>query len=163
MSFGIILKKRFLCYLLALFAGLVLVFSVSPVLSAASDGDATENGSRQEESKKPDIQNATCLGADLQYDSQINSNECSFGGLDANEKLNQIISEIINFFSVIIGVIAVLMIIVGGFRYIISGGDSANVTSAKNTILYAIIGLIVVVFAQYIVKFILSKAVDIAN
>lgn len=156
-----ILKTRSVYYLLAFFASLVLIFSLSPVLYAASDGSAEDQS--QNEKQKPDIQNATCTGANLQYTNEINGNECDFGGLDANEKLNQIISEVINLFSVIVGVVAVLMIIVGGFRYIISGGDTGNVTSAKNTILYAIIGLIIVVFAQFIVKFILGKAVDIAS
>ena len=49
------------------------------------------------------------------------------------------------------------MIIVGGFRYITSGGNDTSVTSAKNTILYAIIGLVVVALAQLIVRFTLSK------
>jgi hypothetical protein len=49
------------------------------------------------------------------------------------------------------------MIIWGGLKYITSGGDSGNVTGAKNTILYAIIGLIIVALAQFIVRFVLSK------
>lgn len=161
MSFGRLLKTRTIYYLLAFFAGLILIFSFSPALYAATDKNTAKES--RGEAEKPDIQNATCTGANLQYTDEINSNECNFGGENANEKLNRIISEVINFFSVIVGVVAVLMIIVGGFRYIISGGDTGNVTSAKNTILYAIIGLIVVVFAQFIVKFILSKAVDIAS
>lgn len=161
MNFGNLLKNQATRYLLAIFVGFALVFSFSPIVSAASDGGSGEDQSG--EPVKADIQNSTCEGANLTFTSNPEGNECAFNGLDANEKLNQIIAEVINFFSVIIGVIAVLMIIVGGFRYIISGGDSGNITSAKNTILYAIIGLIVVVFAQYIVKFILSKAVDIAS
>jgi hypothetical protein len=51
----------------------------------------------------------------------------------------------------------VIMIIVGGFRYITSGGNDASVTAAKNTILYAIIGLVVVALAQIIVRFTLGK------
>ncbi len=50
------------------------------------------------------------------------------------------------------------MIIVGGLKYITSGGDSGNITSAKNTILYAIVGLIVVALAQIIVRFVLQRA-----
>lgn len=161
MSFGMILKRRTLYYLLAIIAALFLIYSFSPVSYAATEKN-TENQS-QGETEKPDIQNAACTGANLQYTDEINNNECNFGGMDANEKLNRIISEVINLFSIIVGIVAVLMIIVGGFRYIISGGDTGNVTSAKNTILYAIIGLIVVVFAQFIVKFILGKAVDIAS
>jgi len=57
----------------------------------------------------------------------------------------------------IVAVIAVIMIIIGGVRYITSGGDSGNVTNAKNTILYAIIGLVVVALAQILVKFVLNK------
>lgn len=73
-------------------------------------------------------------------------------------KINELIKQIINVFSVIVGIVAVIMMIYGGLRYITSGGDSGNVTSAKNTILYAIIGLIIVALAQIIVKFVLNKA-----
>ena len=133
----------------------------TPAAHAASDAEIVSE--EQVEPQRADIQNSTCTGANLFFTTDPNSNECAFNGLDATAKLNKMISEVINFFSVIIGIVAVLMIIVGGFRYIISGGDTGNVTSAKNTILYAIIGLIIVVFAQFIVKFILSKAVDIAS
>lgn len=153
------LKSKFIFHLLAIFAGLAILFSFAPAAYAVSGGG---NGNQKDE-EKADIQNATCTGADLKYTTKVNNKECSFDGLDASAKFNKIIQEVINFFSIIIGIIAVLMIIVGGFRYIISGGDSGNITTAKNTILYAIIGLIIVAFAQSIVKFILSKAVDIAS
>jgi predicted permease len=71
--------------------------------------------------------------------------------------LNSVIKAIINILSLVVGVVAVIMVIIGGFRYITSGGDSNNVTSAKNTILYAIVGLVVVALAQAIVKFVLNK------
>lgn len=64
----------------------------------------------------------------------------------------------INVFSLIVGVAAVIMVIVGGLKYVISQGDSSNVNSAKNTILYAIVGLVVVALAQVVVKFVLGKA-----
>lgn len=76
---------------------------------------------------------------------------------DATERVNKAIRLVINIFSFIVGVIAVIMIIVGGFKYITSGGESSNVGSAKNTILYAIIGLVVVALAQVVVKFVLQK------
>jgi TctA family transporter len=63
----------------------------------------------------------------------------------------------LNLFSAVVGIIAVVMIIVGGIQYITSGGDSGNVTKAKNTILYAVIGLVVVALAQIIVKFVLGR------
>lgn len=55
------------------------------------------------------------------------------------------------------GAISVLMIIIGGVRYALSGGDQGTITSAKNTILYAIVGVIVSVAAYAIVNFVLSN------
>jgi hypothetical protein len=72
-------------------------------------------------------------------------------------QVNSLISTVINIFSLVVGVVAVIMIIVGGFRYITSGGDSNNVSAAKNTILYAIIGLVIVALAQFIVRFVLER------
>ncbi len=72
-------------------------------------------------------------------------------------KVNKTVGTVINIFSWIVGVAAVIMIIVGGFRYITSSGDSGNVSAAKNTILYAIIGLVVVAMAQIIVQFVLNQ------
>lgn len=73
--------------------------------------------------------------------------------LEASD-INDTIPTIINFFLAIIGAVAVIMIIIGGFRYVTSGGDSGSVTSAKNTIIYAIIGLTVVAMAQFIMQFV---------
>lgn len=103
----------------------------------------------------PELQNGLCAGVNL----DVNSN-CSTGGVtqdQANEKLNNIIHNIINILSVVVGVVAVIMIIIGGLRYITSGGSDTSVTGAKNTILYAIIGLIIVALAQLLVRFVLSK------
>jgi cytochrome bd-type quinol oxidase subunit 2 len=75
----------------------------------------------------------------------------------ATTRINSIITTIINIFSLVVGIVAVIMIVVGGFKYITSGGDSGNITSAKNTIVYAVIGLVVVALAQFIVQFVLNK------
>jgi hypothetical protein len=72
-------------------------------------------------------------------------------------QVNNIISTVINILSVIVGIAAVIMIIVGGLKYVTSGGDSAATASAKNTILYAIIGLVIAALAQFIVKYVLSR------
>jgi hypothetical protein len=55
------------------------------------------------------------------------------------------------------GVASVIMIMVGGFKYIISSGDSANINSAKNTILYALLGLAISVTAPLIIGFVVKK------
>lgn len=56
----------------------------------------------------------------------------------------------------IVGIIAVIMLIIGGIRYLLSGGDSKKVTDAKNTVLYAIIGLVIAFLAFAIVNFVIS-------
>lgn len=81
------------------------------------------------------------------------SGECD----DDGEGFKGLIRTVINVFSIVVGAISVIMIIIGGFRYIISGGDSNGVTGAKNTIMYAIIGLVIVLFAQVIVRFVFSQ------
>ncbi len=50
------------------------------------------------------------------------------------------------------------MIIINGLRFITSGGDSNAVSSAKKGILYAIVGLVIVALAQFIVRFVLNIA-----
>jgi hypothetical protein len=93
-----------------------------------------------------------CGGADL----SLSSGNC--GPKDeAENKVNKIIKQVINIISVIVGVVAVIMIIIGGFRYITSGGDSGAVGNAKNTIIYALVGLVIVFFAQIIVRFVLGR------
>jgi hypothetical protein len=57
----------------------------------------------------------------------------------------------------IVGAVAVVMLIFGGIRYIVSGGDQTNVTAAKNTILYAIVGIVIALLAYAAVKFVTSS------
>lgn len=79
------------------------------------------------------------------------------------EQLGKIAKNVVNIFSYIVGAISVIMIIYGGFRYITSGGSSEGVGAAKNTLIYAIIGLIIVALAQVIVQFVLSQSSDLAS
>ena len=68
-----------------------------------------------------------------------------------------VFTTIVNVLLFIIGAISVIMLIIGGIRNTLSGGDSGAVTSAKNTILYAIIGLVVAFLAFAIVNFVLGS------
>lgn len=68
-----------------------------------------------------------------------------------------IFTTIVNILLYIIGAVAVIMLIIGGIRYVTSGGNAASVTAAKNTILYAIIGIIVALLAYAIVNFVLTS------
>jgi hypothetical protein len=73
-----------------------------------------------------------------------------------------LVKDIINILSWIIGAVSVIMIIFGGFRYIVSGGDSGQIGNAKNTIIYAIVGLVIVIFAQIIVRFVIGSVSNAA-
>ncbi len=66
---------------------------------------------------------------------------------------------ITNILLFIIGAIAVIMLIIGGIRYTVSGGDSSAVTSAKNTILYAIVGIVVAILAYAVVNWVIGSFV----
>lgn len=100
-----------------------------------------------------DIQNNLCAGATLST-----SGNCDSASVDqASTTVDSLLTTVINIISLAVGVVSVIMIIIGGMKYITSGGDSGNVSGAKNTILYAVIGLVVVALAQIIVKFVLAK------
>lgn len=71
-----------------------------------------------------------------------------------------IFTVVSNMMLFIVGALSVVMLIIGGLRYVVSGGNAATVTSAKNTILYAIIGLIIAVMAYAAINFILSVLVS---
>ena len=76
---------------------------------------------------------------------------------------NGVFSRITNPVLLIVGLISVIMLVYGGLRYILSGGDSKKVTDAKNTILYAIIGLIISMLAYAIVHFVLNSVIGVGT
>lgn len=69
---------------------------------------------------------------------------------------NGVFTRLTNTLLMAVGIVAVVMLLFGGLRYITSGGDSKKVTDAKNTILYAIIGLVICVLSYAIVNFVLT-------
>lgn len=101
-----------------------------------------------------DFKSDACAGVNALNDST--SGTCSSS---STSSLDNIIKWVVNILSVIVGFAAVIMVIVGGFRFITSGGDSSNTAAARNTILYALVGLVIVALAQVIVHFVLRKAV----
>jgi len=71
--------------------------------------------------------------------------------------LSTTLNNIIDVISILVGIAAVIMLIVSGFRYITSGGDSGKITSAKNNFIFALVGLVIVALAQTIVKYVLNR------
>ena len=83
----------------------------------------------------------------------INDTGLSGGTAD----LPTIVKTVINVILYILGILAVVFIIYGGIKYTMSGGDSAKVKSAKDTIMYAVVGLIVAILAYAIVNFAITS------
>lgn len=102
-----------------------------------------------------------CNGIQDCVDQGTNETDPNGGSdVDAASKVSDITKQVINIFSWLVGIVSVIMVIVGGFQYVTSGGDSGKVTSAKNTIMYALIGIVIVALAQVMVKFVLGKFIS---
>lgn len=94
------------------------------------------------------------------FDQGIGDGASSAQGEDQSDDLfgeSGIFRTITNVLLFLIGAISVIMLIIGGIRYTVSGGDSTAVTSAKNTILYAVVGIIVALLAYAVVNFVLTS------
>lgn len=74
-----------------------------------------------------------------------------------DENINGLITNVINVLLFVVGIISVVMIIIGGIMYATSAGDAGAVTKAKNTILYAVIGLVVAFLAFAIVNWVVNR------
>ncbi len=88
--------------------------------------------------------------------SQIQQGITATGSGGQTQSLSAIFKNVVNILLYVIGAISVIMLIVGGIRYATSAGNAANVTAAKNTIMYALIGLVIAVLAYAIVNFVLT-------
>lgn len=106
-----------------------------------------------------DLSSQLECGAEAELDTT--TGKCTLTTGAKTPDLPAIATQILTYFSWIVGLIAVIMLIVGGLKYITSGGDSNKVSSAKNTIIYALIGLVIVALAQVIVHFVLQKTSEV--
>ena len=101
----------------------------------------------------PDV-SAACSTSNLSISSGA---ECARGNEQPADLFggnNSIFGRVTNILLFLVGAISVIMLIIGGIRYVISGGDQAQVTAAKNTILYAIVGIVVAFLAYAAVAFV---------
>jgi beta-lactamase regulating signal transducer with metallopeptidase domain len=80
-------------------------------------------------------------------------------GNTTTDDLPTVITNIVNVLLYIIGAVGVVMVVIGGIMYTTSAGDAAAVTKAKNTILYAVIGLVVAFLAYAIVNWVIGSLV----
>jgi len=88
--------------------------------------------------------------------TEIESGVNQSGGSGGGGDLGKAIKIIVNLLLYVLGAIAVVMIVIGGIKYTTSNGDSSSITSAKNTILYSVVGLVVAIMAYAIVNFVIE-------
>jgi hypothetical protein len=94
------------------------------------------------------------LGQSLAEEAQKGVDDT--GGSSGSINLTETIQNVIGVMLFAVGVISVIMIVVGGIRYAVSGGDANATKSARDTILYAIIGLVVSFVAWGVVNFVVG-------
>jgi len=81
------------------------------------------------------------------------------GAPSTGTSIGPLIQNVVNIMLFVLGAAAVIMIVIGGIRYTVSGGDSSAVKGAKDTILYAVIGVVVALLAYAIVNFVIMNVV----
>ena len=121
------LTKSVIVWLVAFGAIMALMLAFSPLVDAQCQGTSIEEG-------------VDCVGQNI----------------DNNTDLSTVITTVINTMLFIIGILSVVMLIVGGIRYVVSGGNQSQVEGARNTILYAIVGLVIAFVAWGIVNFVVK-------
>lgn len=89
----------------------------------------------------------------MQFAQKINAGEVGIPTTDGD----QLLTNILNIVYLVAGIVAVVMIIIAGLMYTISGGDAGRVARAKNMIVYSVAGLIVVVAAFAITNFVIGR------
>lgn len=138
--------------LLTLLVGTVASL-VQPVSVYALDGN-DETSSRDALVKVGDNPGEDCKNAGGKLNAQ---NECLDKDGNSVNTVIYTMRNIINLLLYVAGIIAVVIIVIAGFRFVASNGDATQVSKAKNTIIYALVGLVVAVMSYTIVNFILEN------
>jgi hypothetical protein len=95
----------------------------------------------------------TSKGQVLQGVGQSGSN-CDDAGVEGA------ISAVIRILSLIAGIAAIIMVVYAGLKYITSGGDASKIGTAKNTLIYALVGVAIAALAQFLVHFVFTAATE---
>lgn len=132
--------------ILLLSLGLSLIFV--PALASAATDPCDRNGD-----DKVTTQEAIQCGADNSAGVPKNANP--------SKTIDTTLTNVIDVFSLIVAIAAILVIIYAGFKYITATGDQEGLKTAKNSIIYAVVGLIIVAIAQAIVAFVVGRTTKI--
>lgn len=131
----------------------VLIITITLTLSLGSSvvsADGFNNFAATSASKKD-----ACVAL-----NQLDPNRsCTTG----SQTVNNIASQVVSILSIIVGIASVIMIIFSGFRFITAAGDTNSINSARSTLIYAVVGIIIAVLAQFIAQKVLTTATNIQS
>ncbi len=131
--------KRLRLYVAALLA---TVSTFGGMLALSAPASALFEGTKDQ----------ACNGAALQ-----SSGGCSNVDSQAS-RVSDTLKIVLNILSFVVGVVAVIMLIIGGIRFVTSQGEGSSTALARNTIIYALVGIVVAVMAQFLVQFVIGRA-----
>ena len=132
-------KRRFRDYVYASALVAPAILYGAPVLAAVDPNS-------------PTAQACTGIGATIDA-----AGKCVVTGASgAKGDLGTAFKQVANTLIFIVGALSIIMVIIGGLRYVLSGGDSAGIKSAKDTVLYALIGVGVAIVAFALVNFVIT-------
>jgi len=127
--------RVFIAGLLATIAALAGVFALATPAQALFEG----------------AKDQACNGANLTDDGGCDTST------DSDSSISKTVKAIINILSFVVGIVAIIMLIIGGIRFITSQGEGSSTAAARSTIIYALVGILVVVMAQVLVKFVIGR------
>ena|SRR5665213_1378098 len=109
-----------------------------------------------------DFQGDACSGVN-ELSNTTDTTPASSACTDTSSSVTSIVSTAISILSLLVGIVTVIMVIVAGFRYVTSGGESGKVSAAKNALIYAVIGMLVVAFSQFLIHFVFNTTNSAVN
>jgi hypothetical protein len=117
------------------FSGMLL--AVTPAQAALFDGSKDQ----------------ACNGANLDEE-----NTGCTASTDTSDQVTNTLRTVLNILSFVVGVVAVIMLIIGGIRFVTSQGEGSSTALARNTIIYAVVGIVIAVLAQALVQFVVGRS-----
>jgi hypothetical protein len=128
------MMQRFRNYLTA---SVLLMIALLPALPAAVSAQVSQ-----------DSIDAACEGLGAAGENCDNT---------ADDSIGDLVGSIVEILSWVVGVISIIMLIIGGLKFITSNGNAQSITSARSTVIYALVGVAVAVAAQVLVNFVVDR------
>lgn len=98
----------------------------------------------------------TVNAVDICAGNGANSTYCQ-NKSEGETKVKSVMKSVVDVLLMTVGVISIIMIVIGGIMFALSSGDASKVTKARNMVIYAVVGLVVALFASAIINFVFNK------